>query len=76
MTLIPDFTKISLEAATPSAASTGKPAAGPIWQTPEGIPVKPVYTAADTAGLDFLDTMPGIAPFLRGPYHVQPNSIW
>ncbi len=35
---------------------------------PEGIAVKPVYTAADTAGLDFLDTFPGIPPYLRGPY--------
>ncbi|QEG00772.1 Methylmalonyl-CoA mutase large subunit [Stieleria maiorica] len=38
------------------------------WQTPEQIPVKPLYTSADRAGLDHLDTMPGIAPFLRGPY--------
>ena len=36
--------------------------------TPEGIPVKPRYTAADTASLDFIDGYPGIAPFLRGPY--------
>jgi methylmalonyl-CoA mutase len=36
--------------------------------TPEGLALKPVYTAADTAKLDFLDTMPGIAPFVRGPY--------
>ena len=38
------------------------------WLTPEGIPVKRSYTPADTAGLDFLDGYPGIAPFLRGPY--------
>ncbi|MES2843795.1 MAG: methylmalonyl-CoA mutase [Pseudomonadota bacterium] len=36
------------------------------WNTLEGIPVKPLYTADDTAGLDHLDTMPGIAPFTRG----------
>ena len=36
--------------------------------TPEGIAVKPVYGEADLAGLDFLDTYPGKAPFLRGPY--------
>ena len=35
---------------------------------PEGIPVKPVFTDADTAGLDFIDGLPGIAPFVRGPY--------
>src|SRR5262249_12754143 len=38
------------------------------WQTPEGIAVKRAYAAADTAGLDFIDGYPGIAPFLRGPY--------
>ena len=38
------------------------------WLTPEGIAVKPAYGPDDLAGLDFLDTFPGIAPFLRGPY--------
>ena len=38
------------------------------YEAPEGIGIKPVYTAADTAGLDFLDTFPGIPPYLRGPY--------
>jgi methylmalonyl-CoA mutase len=38
------------------------------WQSPEGIPVAPLFTAADMAGIDFLDTRPGMAPFLRGPY--------
>ena len=38
------------------------------WRTPEGIPVKPLYTAEDTADLDFLDGWPGIAPYVRGPY--------
>jgi methylmalonyl-CoA mutase len=38
------------------------------WQTPEGIAVKPLYTGADLEGLDFLQTYPGIAPYLRGPY--------
>ncbi|GLF97051.1 methylmalonyl-CoA mutase [Streptomyces yaizuensis] len=39
-----------------------------VWETPEGIGVKPLYTARDLAGLDFLETVPGAAPFLRGPY--------
>src|SRR5262245_27864371 len=39
-----------------------------IWHTPEQIPVKPVYTSADLKGIEHLDTMPGIPPFLRGPY--------
>ncbi|MET0341800.1 MAG: methylmalonyl-CoA mutase [Polyangiales bacterium] len=38
------------------------------WETPEQIPVAPLYTAADLATLDHLDGLPGIAPYLRGPY--------
>ncbi|MBK4215429.1 methylmalonyl-CoA mutase [Paracoccus caeni] len=37
------------------------------WQTLEGIPVKPLYTEADTDGLEHLGSLPGIAPFTRGP---------
>jgi len=37
------------------------------WETPEGITVKPLYTAADTADLETADTLPGLAPFVRGP---------
>ena len=37
------------------------------WQTPEGIAVKPLYTAADLEGLEHIETLPGFAPFLRGP---------
>ncbi len=37
------------------------------WETPEGITVKPLYTAADTAGLETTDTLPGLTPFVRGP---------
>jgi methylmalonyl-CoA mutase len=40
---------------------------GLVWLTPEGIPVKPLYTADDLAGLAHLDTLPGFAPFVRGP---------
>ncbi|OYU17524.1 MAG: methylmalonyl-CoA mutase [Rhodobacteraceae bacterium PARR1] len=36
------------------------------WNTLEGIPVKPLYTAADTAGLPQMDEVPGVAPFTRG----------
>jgi methylmalonyl-CoA mutase len=36
------------------------------WDTLEGIAVKPLYTVADTEGLDHLNTMPGLAPFTRG----------
>ena len=37
------------------------------WLTPEGITVKPLYTAADLEGLEHVETLPGFAPFLRGP---------
>ncbi|TPE53005.1 methylmalonyl-CoA mutase [Amaricoccus solimangrovi] len=37
------------------------------WQTPEGIAVKPLYTAEDLDGLDHLGTLPGLAPYTRGP---------
>ncbi len=38
-----------------------------VWHTPDGIDVKALYTAADVAGLPYADTLPGFAPFLRGP---------
>ncbi|HYO27493.1 MAG TPA: methylmalonyl-CoA mutase [Azonexus sp.] len=49
------------------------------WNTPEGLAVKPLYTKADVAGLGFADTLPGFAPYLRGPqptmYAVKPWTI-
>jgi methylmalonyl-CoA mutase len=49
------------------------------WVTPEGITVKPLYTAADLAGLPHTDTLPGFEPYLRGPqatmYAVRPWTI-
>ncbi|MEO5687467.1 MAG: methylmalonyl-CoA mutase family protein, partial [Burkholderiaceae bacterium] len=49
------------------------------WRTPDGITVKPLYTAADTAGLPYTDTLPGFAPYVRGPqatmYAVRPWTI-
>ncbi|HTK63637.1 MAG TPA: methylmalonyl-CoA mutase [Pseudonocardia sp.] len=75
---IPDFGDLPYEAAsgTPDAKrwaeevreQTGKDVGELAWNTPEGIEVSPLYTEADTAGLDFLNTYPGIAPYLRGPY--------
>ena len=37
-----------------------------VWETPEGIAVKPLYTSADLDGIDFVDSLPGLAPFVRG----------
>ena len=49
------------------------------WQTPEGITVKALYTKADTADLENADTLPGFAPYVRGPqatmYAVRPWTI-
>jgi methylmalonyl-CoA mutase len=44
------------------------------FSTPEGITVKPHYTAADTTGLDFTDGLPGFAPYHRGPYAAMYTS--
>lgn len=38
-----------------------------VWQTPEGIAVKPLYTASDVEGIEHLSSLPGLAPFVRGP---------
>ncbi len=73
MSRIPDFT--TLDFATVGIAQTD--AKVDDWLTPEGIPVKPLYGEADLAGLDFLDTYPGIAPYLRGPYPTMyVNQPW
>ena len=49
------------------------------WITPEGLVVKPLYTAADLQGLPHADTLPGFPPFIRGPqatmYAVRPWTI-
>jgi len=66
MSRLPDFSTLDLDLDTRHKA--GHVADAEPWLTPEGIPVKPVYTAADSAGLDFIDGYPGLAPFVRGPY--------
>ncbi|NBU24769.1 MAG: methylmalonyl-CoA mutase [Gammaproteobacteria bacterium] len=64
------------------AAARSAPGGDPgrlAWTTPEGLTVKPLYTAADLAGLRHTDTLPGFAPFIRGPqatmYAVRPWTI-
>lgn len=75
MTAIPDFTKLVFADAAGTAAVPQS--SGELWQTPEDIPVKPLYTAADRDGLPFVDTLPGIAPYLRGPYPTMyVNQPW
>jgi len=57
----------------------GQPADDLTWQTPEGIPVKALYSAADLAGLEHLDSLPGLPPYTRGPratmYAVRPWTV-
>jgi len=62
----PDFSTISYNAAPMPAAPAAAETAATL--TPEGITIKPVYTAADVAGLDHLGFGAGQAPYLRGPY--------
>src|SRR4030088_3410418 len=64
MTQIPDFSDVKFT----HAAANANTAPAQAWLTPEGIPVQPLYGADDVKDLDFLDTYPGIAPYLRGPY--------
>ncbi|MGB1547094.1 MAG: methylmalonyl-CoA mutase [Alphaproteobacteria bacterium] len=45
----------------------GKPVDSLTWATPEGIAVKPLYTAADLEALEHLDSLPGFPPYPRGP---------
>jgi methylmalonyl-CoA mutase len=83
---IPNFADIDLGTPEPGdrdtwaravEAATGKGPDALAWETPEGIGVKPVYTAADLSGVDFLGTYPGIAPYLRGPYPTMyVNQPW
>ena len=62
---IPDFSAIDLApvAIRPDAGSEPS-----VWTTPEGIDVSRRYTAADLQGVDHLYSLPGMAPFIRGPY--------
>ncbi|MBE9373233.1 methylmalonyl-CoA mutase [Saccharopolyspora sp. HNM0983] len=84
---IPNFADIPLETPQPGGdpdrwqqellASTGKESDALTWEAPEGVGIRPLYTAEDTAGLDFLSTYPGIAPYLRGPYPTMyVNQPW
>ncbi|MEC8282382.1 MAG: methylmalonyl-CoA mutase [Pseudomonadota bacterium] len=65
MSRIPDFTTIDLGEEAPAAALPGD---SPLWATPENIDVKRRFDPVDLDGLDFLQTWPGLPPFLRGPY--------
>jgi methylmalonyl-CoA mutase len=78
MSAIPDFSTVDFASGANRAATTDDwtraaeaidgPPDGLVWETPERIPVKPLYSSSDLDGLDFLSTRPGLPPYLRGPY--------
>ena len=76
-----EFAKSTLAQWAKAAAKSapGSDLAALNWVTPEGLTVKPLYTAADTAALPHADTLPGFEPFVRGPqatmYAVRPWTI-
>ncbi len=63
MSLNPDFTTLDLGPARPAAAARGED-----WTPAEGIAIHTAYGAADSERIDFINTVPGAAPFVRGPY--------
>src|SRR5271155_5713229 len=72
MSAIPNF------ASLPFRSTAGAPiASGGVWETPEGVAVKSIYGPEDLRGLDFLETWPGLPPYLRGPYPTMyVNQPW
>ncbi len=88
MSSVPSFAEVPLEPAASgptdqeawraaAEATAGKPAEDLAWETPEGIVLPPVLTEGSLAGVDFLDTYPGLVPYLRGPYPTMyVNQPW
>jgi len=75
----PDSTALDAWVNAAAKSAPGGQVEALTWTTPEGIAVKPLYTAADTAALPHTDTLPGFAPYVRGPqptmYAVRPWTI-
>jgi methylmalonyl-CoA mutase len=75
MSSIPNFTNIDWANASHPALPPEEE--GSNWHTPEGIAVKSAYSRADIASLDFIDSLPGMAPYVRGPYPTMyVNQPW
>ena len=76
-----EFAPATLEAWTKAAqkSAPGGDVNALNWITPDGISVKPLYTAEDTKDLPYANTLPGFEPFIRGPqatmYAVRPWTI-
>jgi methylmalonyl-CoA mutase len=81
MSETPEFSRATLEQWAQAAAKSapGGRVEALNWKTPEGITVKPLYTAADLRGLPYVDTLPGFEPYVRGPqatmFAVRPWTI-
>src|SRR3546814_9424452 len=77
MSRLPNFATVDRRATEQGGAAPVP--AGESWITPEGLAVKPLYTADDLDGLDHLGTWPGLPPSLRGPYPAmyvpQPRTL-
>ena len=67
-----NFNNIDLFGCTAATGCCTKPAENnEVWETPEQIKVKPLYTADDLKEMEHLDYAAGIPPFLRGPYSMM-----
>jgi len=83
MSKIPNFAKLDLNLAPATAMNKAMSEAVNAQtdtvgrQTPEGIDVKSIYTSADRDGLPYVNSFPGLAPFIRGPYPTMyTNKPW
>jgi len=90
MSKLPDFSKLPLKLGAQTStdatladwqnaakAAQDTADAATLRQTPEGIDIKPLYTSDDRDGLPYLDSYPGLAPFIRGPYSTMyVNKPW
>ncbi len=77
MSALPDFSRLCFAPAPTGNAGSPAVESRLPWTTPEGLAVPPRFAASDLAGLPALDTFPGLAPFLRGPYPTMyVNQPW
>ena len=76
---VPDSGSLDLWRKAAAKSAPGGDVAALSWKTPEGIDVKALYTKADLEGVQYTDTLPGFAPYIRGPqatmYAVRPWTI-
>ena len=68
MTTIPDFSQVELHDHDAAIPAPVEPTDAPVFETPEGIPIPALAGPDDLAGADFVDSYPGLPPFVRGPY--------